>query len=163
MGRISFIAVFIRRHTPYSHMSWSRTTRHIDSVSSRSFQIPALRRRNFRIYIILIANVDSMSGLRFNLDTLYVVPISVSLIISNYSLYLEYLMHIPTYNVYYHFNWAYQLRCTSRCVRNGLMYGRVTKFLNGRSPFLEGTSFRLVLVRTFCIRCDRGKKTRSLH
>ena len=54
-----------------------------------------------------------MSGLRFNLDTLYVVPISVSLIVLNYSLYFVYLMHVPPYNVYCHFNWAYQLRCTS--------------------------------------------------
>jgi hypothetical protein len=72
-------------------------------------------------------------------------------------------MHVPPYNVYNHFNWAYQLRCTSWGVWNGLMYGRVTKFLNGISPFLQGTSFRLVLVQAFCIRSDRGKKTRFLQ
>lgn len=79
-----------------------------------------------------------MSGSRFNLDILYVVPILVSLIVLNYSLYLEYLRHVLSYNVYCHFNWAYQLRCTSWCVWNGLMYGRLTKFLNGRSPFFGG-------------------------
>jgi hypothetical protein len=54
-----------------------------NSISSRSFPIPTLRRRNLRIYILLNVNVDSMSELRFNVDTLYVVPISASLIVLN--------------------------------------------------------------------------------
>jgi hypothetical protein len=70
-------------------------------------------------------------------------------------------MYVPPYNVDYHVNWAYQLRCKSWCVWNGLIYGRMMKFLNGRRPFLVGTSFHLVLIRAFCIRSDRGRNGTS--
>jgi hypothetical protein len=162
MGRKFHCHVHKATHTILAHVLKQNNPTQ-NSISSRSFPIRPLRRCNFLIYVILIVNLDSMSGSRFNLDILYVVPILVSLIVLNYSLYLEYLRHVLSYNVYCHFNWAYQLRCTSWCVWNGLMYGRLTKFLNGRSPFLVGTSFRLVMVLALCIISDRGKKTRFLH